>query len=280
MRRSILVVLAVVIFLAGCSISAPQQQEPQQQFVCPDGINVVTNLMDCPPYDKEYEECLDMPATSDYGPSARDECFYNLAFQRENISLCKKIMNDDAYYGVSQSQCGAELAMLLDDPTLCNGLGMLGKYGCYGELAVQLDDPTMCDLVSTASKKDDCLYDYLWQNEYYITDWTFCDEFSKNSDDKDYCYYSAASNTGSLSYCDKIEGSGGLWGNSQADCYASVASATYDPSVCTKLPTTSDIDDCYYSYAIYGYEQDACNHITDSEQKEDCLRYTNDSYYY
>ncbi|MFH0737657.1 MAG: hypothetical protein V1827_03825 [Candidatus Micrarchaeota archaeon] len=284
MKRFILV-LASVLFLSGCiSESEPSsaQGAPSAQFVCPDGVNVVANLNLCPPYDQEYEECLDMDAASDYyGSSARDQCFFNLALQRENASLCKKVLATDSYYSeYSSGRCGALLAMSEDDASVCEGLGMVGKYDCYAELATMLEDASMCDYVTLSSKKDDCLYTYFTTNSYYIDDWSFCDKFSEKSDNRDYCFNTAAYNSGSVSYCDKIQGDGGYYGYSQAGCYASVARQNDDPGVCSGLSTSPKRDDCFYDYAMtYPYDETACNRIVDGSKKSRCANEANYSYY-
>ena len=284
MKRFILV-LASVLFLSGCIFEpaqpVQQQAPPAQQYLCPDGVNVVANLNTCPPYDREYEECLDMQASSDYyGSSSRDECFFNLALQRENVSLCKKVLANDLYSDFTSGKCGALMAISADDPRVCEELGMVGKYDCYAELATQLEDPYMCDYITLSSKKDDCLYSYLSVNSYYIEDWSFCDKLSEKSDNRDYCLNQAAYYTGTASYCDRIQGDGGYFGYSQPSCYASVAKQKDDPTVCSGLSTTPKRDDCYYDYAsTYPYDESACNRITDGSKKSRCVDYTNDSYY-
>ncbi|MDD5171521.1 MAG: hypothetical protein PHF60_00615 [Candidatus ainarchaeum sp.] len=288
MNKLFLIVLAFGFFLAGCASqqATPQSQQPSAppaQYLCPDGVNVVANLASCPPYDKEYEECLDMSATSDYGSSDRDACFYSLALERENISLCKKVTSSDSYYDeYTQSNCGAQLALAFSDPTMCEQLGIIGKYDCYSELASQLEDASMCDFINSTQKKDDCLYDYLYGNSYYIEDWSFCEKFSEQSSNKDYCYYEAATNTYDVTYCDKIEGKGGLYyGYSMSGCYAAIATMEEDPTICSQLDTTPLKDECYYDYATsYPYDDSVCNSIVDSNKKSSCIRYTNDTYDY
>ncbi len=288
MHKLFLVMLAFGFFLAGCITEqvAPQQQssQPAQQYLCPDGVNVVANLATCPAYDKDYQECMDLPSTSDYGSSAREECFYNLAIDRENISLCRKVGTDNGYYSeYDQGSCGATLAAAMGDPEVCEGLGVIGRYDCYSKLATQLEDTSMCDFINSTQKRDDCLDNYLSENSYYINDWSFCEKFSATSGNREYCYYEAAISTYETSYCDKLKQDTGYsyLSYSKTGCYAQIATGQQDPGVCSQLGTTPLRDACYYSYATnYPYDENTCNSITDSKKKSDCIRYTNDSYDY
>lgn len=299
----------MAFFLFGCIYFQP---EPAHQYLCSDGLTVVSDLNDCPYVDAELKECEDASSTASYGASEADVCYYELAMDRENASLCKKIRNTDDWYDPTAAKCAAEIAMYTDDVTVCEELSFLSKYDCYFELAVQsedyticgqitssnkrdecyadladeLYDYTICSYISSSSTKDDCLYDYVSWNSYYIDDWSICDLFSTSADwEQDYCYQKAAERTGQLSYCDKITSSsgGGYYYSyyTKPDCYGKVAKGKRQPSICEQLTDSDDKDDCYYEYATsYPYDVSTCNNIVDTYTKEDCIDYANYSYYY
>ena len=81
MKSYILLVLAFSVLLAGCTVQSPAEQappasqEPTRLVVCPDGVNVLPDIKDCPPYDKEYEDCMKLSTYDEYGDSPRDGCF-------------------------------------------------------------------------------------------------------------------------------------------------------------------------------------------------------------
>jgi hypothetical protein len=307
-RIIFVMVTALMFLLLGCTIPIGES-EPDKQYLCSDGETIVSDLSKCPKVDVELEECKDASSSASYGASDSDICYYELALDRENVSLCRKIRNTDSWYSYTSAECGAEIALYRGDAKLCDELTFLSKYDCYLKVATQLEDssicaeisskgkmddcyvslastlydPTICGQISSESKTDDCLYDYISWNSYYIDDWSLCDMFSSSAGYKQsYCYYSAGEATGDLKYCDKItDSSGGYYSYTKPECYGVAASYKRNSALCDKLGSTSDKDDCYYTYATtYPYNADACDKIVDAYIKDDCQYYTNDSYYY
>jgi hypothetical protein len=282
MKGGILLGFLTLVLLFGCTVQEPPAPEPKLQHICPDGSTIVTDLNDCPKIDQELKECEEATATSSYGYSDRDVCYYDLALDRENVSLCRKIRTTSSYYSYTAAKCGAELAIYLDDYTLCDNLSITAKYDCYAVLSEELDDPSMCEYITSIPKRDDCLYSYLLSNSYYIDDWSVCDKFSNRSSEASYCYYKAATDTGDYKYCNKITRSGGgYYSYSKPTCYGAVAKDKKKPSVCEQLSDSVDEDDCYYHYATtYPYDMEVCNKINDSSYKGTCISLTNRTYSY
>lgn len=277
MKSVILLGLAAMALLFGCV----NMTNNEQQYLCSDGSTIVSDLTSCPKVDLELKECQDASTASDYyGESDRDICYYDLALTRNNITYCKMIHNSDYYSDYTSARCGVELALYNDNMALCNNLSVLSRYDCFADLATDLDDPSICQNIKSVPKMDDCLYDYVYSNSYYISDWSVCGMFSGKGDDSDYCYYEAASDTGDLSYCDELTGDDYYYGYSKTSCYASVAKNKKSPSICDKLSTTEEKDDCYYDYATgYPYVVDVCNNISEEYRKDDCIDWANYSYY-
>ncbi len=272
--------LFALIFLFGC-IQSGSSSDSTVGKLCSDGETIVTDLNDCPKIDADLKECEEASATSSYGASDRDVCYYDLALVRENITLCRKIRNTDSWYEPTSAQCGADLAIYAGNVSLCGQLSLTSKYDCYEIVAEELEDPTICEYIESSSKKDDCLYNYVSYNYYYIDDWSLCDSFSGKGYEGNYCYSKAAEYTGDEKYCDKIVKSGsGFYSYSKASCYATVAKDDGTPALCGTLSTDEDKDDCYYDYATsYPYEVEVCNKISDSYRKSSCVDWANYSYY-
>ncbi len=280
------------VILAGCASTQPpaggnasgsgqQPVAPAKQYLCSDGVTIVTDLGACPQVDTELQDCERASSKSDYyGESDQDACYYNLAVDRGNISLCKKIHGTDSYGTYTQAKCGAELAVAEGDPKVCDSLGLISKADCYNEVATQTENPEVCLMISNGDKKDTCIYDYVLSNYYSMRDWSICDNISQGSYEASYCYQSAATTTESTSYCDKISGSGGIYSYSKAECYGTVAKDSHNPGLCERLSTTTDKDECYYEIATsYPYDQSQCGKIVDQGRKGDCNYYTNRSGY-
>ncbi len=265
----------------GGSGQQPAAPAPAKQYLCSDGVTIVTDLSTCPQVDTELQDCERASSKSDYySGSDQDACYYNLAVERDNITLCKKIRSTDTYVTYTQAKCGAELAVAAGDPKVCDSLGLISKSDCYSEVATQTEDPQVCLMITNTDKKDSCVYDYVLTNYYSIKDWGICDNISQGSYEASYCYQSAATTTLSTSYCDKISGTS-AYSYSKAECYGTVAKDSHNPSVCERLSTTTDKDECYYEIATsYPYDQSQCGKIVNQGQKDDCNYYTNRSGYY
>ena len=276
MKSYVLLMVFAGLLAFGCI------QQPQQMYLCDDGKTVVASLNDCPQIDTEYQECLDMPFDSGsyYYESPRDQCFYSLAINRENISLCSKILSTDEYNDYTRAKCGAMLAILNEEPELCEELTTtMDTADCYSEYAYETEDITICNRITRDSEKDECLYQFIG---YYMTPptWDICDEFS-DEDYKNNCYYYAAADTMDLSYCDKITVTYSYYYYTTAECYANIAYLEDDPSICDLLEDEDDRDGCYYDYATnYPYHMDVCDYIMDNYTRDSCISWTNDSYYW
>jgi hypothetical protein len=308
-RNKIILGLVIVsaLFLLGCmSLLEPPEKK---QYLCEDGKTIVSDLTECPRIDKDLQDCEEASSIESYGPSESDMCYFELALDRENISLCRKVRNTDSWYDYTAAKCGAQIAMYQGEPSLCDELSFVSKYDCYLELASELEDPSVCaeissvrkrddcysslasaledpsvcSYISTETDKDECIYDYVYYYSYYVDDWSICEEFSASADtEQSYCYYEAADSTGELSYCDKMTTDTGYYSYyTKGDCYGGVAKYKRDVSICEQLTDADFKDDCYYEYATsYPYDVDACDNIADEYTRDDCIYWANDSYYY
>ncbi len=271
------VILGLFVFLlAGCSsLMSSKTQTPTTQYICSDGKTIVNDASMCPAIDTELVNCDKAAQTTDYtGNSQRNVCYFDLAVQRGNVSLCKNVYTTDSYSSVSAAKCGAEIAVAKNDPTICNDLGIIGSSDCYYEVAKQAGDPNICLQITSSQKRDDCISNYVSYDYTSISDWSICDKMSPNRASD--CYYDAATSTQNPSYCDKM-GANSLY--TQADCYGKIALDTTNPDVCKGLPTTPKQDECYYTYAsTYPYNPSACRYIVDQNKKSDCAYSTNRTY--
>ncbi len=267
---------------AAPSNPAPAAPAPAKQYLCGDGVTIVTDLTTCPQVDTELQDCAKESSKSDYyGESDQDACYYNLAVDRDNVTLCKKVHSTDTYGTYTQAKCGADIAINAGDPKVCDSLGILSKADCYSEVATQTENPQVCLMITTGDKKDTCIYDYVLSNYYSMSDWSICDNVSQGSYEASYCYQTAATRTKSTAYCDKISGTDSLFSYSKSECYGTLAKNSRTPSTCEKLTTTTEKDDCYYEYATsYPYDSTQCGKIVDQGTKDDCNYYTNRTSYY
>ncbi len=264
--KSYIVLLVLALLAFGCI-------GEERMYVCDDGETVVYSKADCPPYDEEYEECADMPLSAGYYyDSPRDECFYELAIKREDVSLCNKILSTDEYDTYNRGGCGATIAFLKGNATECEGLTTFASRDCYAEYAELTEDYTACLFISSRNARDDCLYQFIG---YYIVpeSWDICEEF----DDEDYmyeCYYEAAKETLDVSYCDKIQGESYYY--DRPSCYGQMAASNSDLTICGKLADKEDRNGCYSYYADYIEDLSVCYRIEAGSSRDNCLyQFTN-----
>ncbi len=269
------------VFLAGCTQAPTTSPPPQTQHLCSDGTTIVTDMSQCPQVDSEMLQCQkESTAEDSNGDSPHSTCLFNLAVERNNVSLCKEIYTSQPDYAqYSPAKCGAHIADSMNDPTVCDQLGLTSSSECYSQLATSAQDPTICESIKTSTLRDNCIYSYVLDNSYEISDWSVCDKLTPASSDADYCYYTAATSSENSKYCDKMSGSSIAY--TTADCYGDVAYGTSTPTLCGSLSKQSDKDECYYDYATSAYNTSMCNYISSPTKKTDCMMYANytDSYY-
>ncbi|NYZ79582.1 hypothetical protein H0N99_05555 [Candidatus Micrarchaeota archaeon] len=194
MKVYLLLFLSVVaLFLAGCSQLGGQVQ---REYVCPNGV-IVTNASQCPPVqqvveqtDPEMKICEEMPDVENMHFS--DYCYMGLAYKRENVSICKKISENQ------KASCYSGLAVFKSDATLCDGAGTQ-KNNCYSTYATQKDDVTACDKITETYIKDSCYSQYASK----AGNSTVCEKI-KTLNSKDNCYSNIASSQCDTSLCNKI----------------------------------------------------------------------------
>src|SRR5208283_2764889 len=273
--RALIIFGLIAIFLAGCtqlSSSPAAPQTPQTQHLCSDGTTIVTDLSQCPQVDNEMLQCQKESSTEDTnGNSPRNTCLFNLAIERSNVSICKELYTSQPDYAdYTAAKCGAQIADTMNDPSICDHLGLVSSSGCYSQLATSAQDPSICDSIKSGAQKDNCLYSYISANEYSIDDWSICDNLTSGSPDAGYCYYAAAIMTESMTYCDKLpEVSAEEY--TVGDCYGQIADGTGNLTLCKSLTKSSDSDECYYDYATDEYNTTICNFISDPGKKADCI---------
>ncbi len=262
MKYDLVLMALVGILIAGCV--------QQQMHLCSDKETIVYSLDQCPPFDEEYEECMDMPLESEYyyDESPRDKCFYNLAVKRENTSLCNKILAEYYYSDYSPAKCGARIALLTDSLDECEELrGAATRNDCYSEYAMMTDDPSVCDSLPSGNARDECLSQFIgWLS--VPPSWDICEKFSK-AGYRDECYYYAAEDTADLSYCEKMSGSS--YAYEKSSCYANVAMEYMDASICGELADTDDRNSCYFEYAYDTDEPYVCDNVESVSERDECL---------
>jgi PBP1b-binding outer membrane lipoprotein LpoB len=265
------------VFLAGCTQAPSAPTQPQTEHLCSDGTTIVTDLSQCPQVDSQMLQCQKESDTEDSdGDSPHSTCLFNLAVERENVSICKEIYTSQPDYAdYTAAKCGAQIADSMNDPTVCDQLGLSASSECYNQLATSAQDPTICESIKTSTQRDSCIYNYVLDNSDTISDWSICDDLTPGSSDAEYCYYTAAMSTDSTNYCDKLSANAITY--TLADCYGNVAFDTGAPTLCKSLSKQSDSDECYYYYATSAANTSTCNYISDPTKKMDCITDANES---
>lgn len=265
------------------TIYALQALNPKQ-MLCKDGKTIVTNEADCPTVDEKLKKCEDMPADYsssyyyEYSSSLKDKCFFYLALERQNISICSKIIAASSYSDYTTGKCGAMIAEKQGKPEVCDQLGATSDISdCYSAYAYKTESYAICDNIQSNQERDDCLKQFISYSYYGSVDWSICTKFSSTSS-ADSCYYEAAYGTGDVSYCDNIKSKSGWY--TKPICYAAAARNAEDPSYCALLTTALDKDKCYKEYATSSYDVSVCDYINNSGIKSSCIKSANYTSYW
>ncbi|MBI4399776.1 hypothetical protein HY570_03420 [Candidatus Micrarchaeota archaeon] len=271
-RELVLSIFVFSLLLFGCTQenNNGKDQPPTKLIVCPDGKTAVQDPASCPKMDAGLLEC-EKEASSTYGQSPRDSCYYDLAIERKNASICVKIENT-LPYGKSKVNCVGELALDASNPELCIELIGSDRNVCYSYYAFETLDPSVCEKISAGTLRDDCYSKLV----YDLRDPKMCEKIESRIT-KDGCYFTIAVNLHKVEYCDQVISSGIVY--SIEACYAFIAKYESSPETCNKLTKNSSIENCYYAYAVlYPPQKNVCELIRDTSLKERCIQDTNVTY--
>ena len=254
----VLLVLAGLFFVFGCVQEQPVEQEPEIRYVCSDGT-VVLSADECPVTDIEYDACKVKTG------SEKDSCFYSLAVQRQNTSLCNEIEANDTDEEYNKIGCAKDVALAKQDPEECKKLSDTNHVDdCYLLYAREIADYSLCDLISRVGTKDACI-DLIAAD---TLNWTLCDKIAGYTT-RDRCYYGAGLDTLDFKYCDKITAQDFYL--LRVNCYGHVSWYRGDPSGCENLDKQADKDDCYNGYAVNSRDSSGCDYIIDENKKQSCM---------
>lgn len=180
---------------------------------------VATNLPD-------YEICLELDVNSqpcvkeiieNYSPVekevcdalkdllARDNCYYDIAVEDLNISLCREIITGRNL----KNECIYEVAISLNEPNYCEELSrnsIIRENDCYLELAKNNQNPGICEEITTYDKYVACYSDIAIEvSQPEVCSSVQVERFvGKDYSTKDMCYYNYAIGKADSSYCEMI----------------------------------------------------------------------------
>jgi hypothetical protein len=203
----VLLLVALGLFLFGCT-----QQAPQVQYICSDGKTVVADLSLCPAatasptpatqaaatptvtpaisLETELEVCLGMPTTQQ--TSFEEDCISGLAAKHNDATLCKKL----SYEG--KRTCYLLVAITANNVSVCEEAGK-EKDNCYQQYASNANNASACDKITEINNRDSC-YSSIASR---LGDATLCDKI-RSIGQKNSCYFGIAMNLRDSAYCNKI----------------------------------------------------------------------------
>lgn len=172
---------------------------------------------------------------------------------RRDLETCLAVKFGEPSLCEENSRCYQALALLNDDPSLCEKAGS-SKVQCYRDMAKERLDSSMCDKID-----DDWCY---LEVSIATNDSESCEPI-KDNDRRNYCL----TKTLKTNFCDDIEGS--LY---KSDCYFFLAKKTNNPSLCDMLKWEQDQVACL---AIVQNNYSLCETITSEWERNDCYHSIN-----
>lgn len=284
MRILIMLLVICVVLICGCI-------EDKQET-----ISTTSSTL---PSLAESNECIDLRENSE----ERNKCFYRLALDRKDVSLCNEIsltlLNPDIKSEGNKSimtptggvgpegpipvhvphraQCQKDIAILIEDPRICDDIKTYSniKKECYFELANQLGDTSLCDKLpeekviagKTRSECYDAVSKYFNQSKLKeFSTGTRCDKIVY-PDTRDKCYYDIAPVKKDQSICENIQAE-----HIRDWCYIRVARAKEDPDICERVTEPrGNRRKCYVSLAKELQNPDICERIRKKVNKDMCF---------
>jgi len=194
----------------------------------------------------EFDESL---ITADYEVATNiDECNSQDGFDKDNCLALYAIFNkDEAGCEATEDQslrddCFAQMAYTKQDAELC-GKVKVGLPECYTSIAIETNQASLCEKGSfekdacykavASGKYTDCAdgYDRRHCNDAVTAnDSSFCENIIDYSQ---ICYYTIATDTGSISLCSKA-------GPARDTCIFKVATTTNNAIICEQLSDSRD----------------------------------------
>jgi len=192
------------------------------------------------------------------GQSNIDDCYYQQAISNANLSVCDNIQLDPL-----KESCISEVAVALNDLSLCETLNETTQGTCIAKIALERGNETLCFTINSTYWWDICFYDLGVLKQ----DPEICDEMDLLSDRRDECFVTVSNLKHDESVCRMV-------GNSakQYRCYITQAVEKGEPSICDKIDDKIWREgNCIKKVAEEADNSSICQIITIDKIKQDCL---------
>lgn len=218
--------------------------------------------------------------TSVYNP---DGCYFDVATERNDISLCDKIIDKG-----SLGRCQGTIVAQSGDPSKCSVLTSKEAISmCYSEMAGKNKDQSLCNNIPIEKDSEYCKFNNLssknnptycksfssedWQNQCYhrltwiLKDVSLCSFItSKDPDQKGDCYKAMAQETKDYSLCALANP------NDKESCYLNIARDTKNELICPLINDPTNKSRCFYSVAVQTGKSNLCDKVIGDKYKKDC----------
>jgi len=227
-----------LIFISGCTSTQTQQQI---QNPGNSANNIQQNNNDSISPEKETDGKCSIEFSK--GLEAYDKCIIDLAKTQMDEKNCDLIKEDASSYGRNYALFDRDL--------------------CFLGVAIAKKDGSLCSRIVDAFYKSNCESTVSNKSNYSIQ---YCDSVGNDNSAKDLCLAELAANLKDASICGKISGSAAALVKPQ--CYAKVAMATDDVSICDNSGSVRDW--CYLYLAELKKDSSLCDNVPKSMQN-DCM---------
>ncbi|MFH1390937.1 MAG: hypothetical protein ABIH20_01355 [Candidatus Diapherotrites archaeon] len=266
----------ILVFLIAFFISQPEVSDAgPQDFVDVDGDEYL-DLDYISPDEEGIGEFDESQITVDFEVAESvDECNSKEGLEKDDcLAIYSIFHNDSQGCEATEDQslrddCFAQIAYMQKDATLCEKV-KVGLPECYTSIAIETNQASLCD--KGKSEKDACLKAVASGNFSDCADGferRFCNDAIVANDPAicenitDYsqiCYYSIATETGSVSLCSKS-------GPSRDTCIFKVATTTNNAAICEQL--TDSRDNCVAWVALNTNNRQLC--FQSGAEAQSCL---------
>ncbi|MEM3399700.1 MAG: hypothetical protein QXP42_02620 [Candidatus Micrarchaeia archaeon] len=205
-----------------------------------------------------YERIVCLASLGDIGKCEEagakiDSCYYEVALNNSNSSICGEISND-----VFRHVC----LSILGNITACDGLEYMKRDFCYEKFAEETLNESLCDKILTSTYSVPCYMNLAVSKKKP----SLCAKPEREKDNDD-CYRAVAFVT-NVSVCANIKR------DVERDlCRFDIAKSRNDPSVCNYLENNVWRDTCYRTIILtrqYKYDAEACGRVLNPTWKDHC----------
>ncbi|MEK6843260.1 MAG: hypothetical protein AABY04_02125 [Candidatus Micrarchaeota archaeon] len=189
-----------------------------------------------------------------------DECFLNMGLKANSSFACQRIGNKKI-----KDKCAQDIAKSSGNSSVCLEIaGIGGREKCLYENAIMLDLPSICDGIDSPLENQ-CNFEL----GILANDENLCSKITDDRNLMNACFLKVAKIKISPHICARIDANESL----RDECFGTIARLNRNQDLCYKISANATREDCYRFIAAKDSNQTLCFEIISSARTRDLCLY-------